>query len=148
MPRFESSSALYEELFERVRDSFIAGKSWQEAIYSFAHAGPLSGDITRNQSLVAELRAAAPLSALMPVKLVGPDGLPILEAVTDEEKFEYELVRVETQQVEGNARKIRIGGTRYHLELLLGEMLSQGSQKGFRLTYRHEACARADFENL
>jgi len=102
--RFESSSAMYEELFDRVRDSFSAGHSWQEALFSFANAGPLSGDIATNKALVAELRAAAPLTALMPVKLVGPDGLPILEAVTDEEKFEYDLVRIETQHIQGNTR--------------------------------------------
>jgi hypothetical protein len=104
--RFESSSAQYEELFERIRDSFIAGATWQQALSAFANAGPLTGDLASNRALVSQLRAANPLTSLMPVTLVGPDGLPILTATTDEEKSAYDLVRCELQRIQNFARPL------------------------------------------
>lgn len=104
--RFESSSAQYEELFERVRDSLIAGATWQQALSAFANAGPLTGDLASNRALVVQLRAANPLTSLMPVTLVGPDGLPILTATTDEEKFAYDLVRCELQYLQNFLRPL------------------------------------------
>lgn len=104
--RFESSSAQYEELFERVRDSFIAGATWQQALSTFANAGPLTGDLASNRNLVVQLRVANPLTSLMPVTVVGPDGLPILTATTEEEKFAYDLVRCELQYLQNFLRPL------------------------------------------
>lgn len=104
--RFESSSTLYEELFERLRDSFIAGSTWQQALSFFANAGPLTGELESNRALVTQLRAASPLVSLMPVTLLGPDRLPILTAITEEEKYAYDLVRCELQQLQNYLRPL------------------------------------------
>lgn len=95
--RVESASVLYREQIEGVRDSFIRGDNWQRALISFAHAGPLSGNVESNRAQVARNRAENALSAMLPQIVLGPDQLPIFEAVTDEDKFEADLVRFETQ---------------------------------------------------
>jgi len=95
--RIESASVLYREQIEGVRDSFIQGDNWQRAVISFAHAGPLSGNVDSNRAEVARNRAENAVSARMPQIVLGPDQLPILEAVTDEDKFQADLVRLETQ---------------------------------------------------
>jgi hypothetical protein len=49
MIRFEASSHMYEELFEKIRDDFLRGDSWTGALVSFANAGPLNGDVDQNR---------------------------------------------------------------------------------------------------
>lgn len=95
--RFGASSVLYTEEFDRVRDSFISTESWKAALVRFAYAGPLSGDVTQNRSFVETMRTENALSALFPVELLGPDNMPILRAISPEERFEYDLVRLEAQ---------------------------------------------------
>ncbi|GLP83572.1 hypothetical protein TUM20984_49920 [Mycobacterium antarcticum] len=97
MVRFGSSSHYYVEQFEQVRDSFISGTDWQQALIRFAHAGPLSGNAAANRAFVTTMRNENALSALFPVELFGPDNMPILRAITPEERFEYDFVRVEAQ---------------------------------------------------
>jgi hypothetical protein len=97
MVRFGSSSHLYTEQFELVRDSFISTEDWQEALIRFAHAGPLSGNTASNRAFVTTMRNENALSALFPIEMFGPDNMPILRAITSEERFEYDLVRLEAQ---------------------------------------------------
>ncbi|QCH24461.1 hypothetical protein DSM43276_02729 [Mycobacteroides salmoniphilum] len=106
MMRIGASSAVYAEEFDRIRDSFISTESWKAALVQFAYAGPLSGDVDRNRALVEALREASPLAALFPVELLGPDNMPIVRAVTPEEKFEFELLRLESQQTATLARPL------------------------------------------
>jgi hypothetical protein len=42
----------------------------------------------------------------MPAILIGPDGLPIYEAISDEGRFDYDLTAWETQIVVGTARPL------------------------------------------
>jgi hypothetical protein len=77
---FEASCAVYDEHAERVRQSFIQGQNWQQALISYANAGPLSGDLQSNQEAVSYMREHNQLRFLMPQKILGPDQMPILEA--------------------------------------------------------------------
>jgi hypothetical protein len=104
--RFEASSVHYEQEFEIVRDSFISESDWKEALVRFANAGPLSGDFDQNRALVAARNDAAPLGFLMPATLLGPDGLPLLSAVSPEEKLAYGLVRQETYRIQSFVRPL------------------------------------------
>jgi hypothetical protein len=104
--RFESSSALYEEEFASVRDSLIRGDSWKQALVTFATAGPLSGDYDANVENTKKRRQLAPLTALMPVTLLGPDGLPIYQPTTEEDRFDYDLTQFEVHIIGGMLRPL------------------------------------------
>jgi hypothetical protein len=104
--RFESSSALYEEEFASVRDAFIRGDSWKQALVTFAMSGPLSGDYAANVANTKERRVLAPLTALMPVTLLGPDGLPIYQPTTEEDRFDFDLTQFEVQIISGILRPL------------------------------------------
>ncbi|WP_459954752.1 hypothetical protein, partial [Mycobacterium avium] len=101
MIRVEASSEHYNELFEQTRDSFIAGDDWQYALMSFAHCGPLNGDLDENMRQVQEMRALAPLPALFPVRVFGPGNLPYFTATTPQERIEYDLIKIEAGRILG-----------------------------------------------
>jgi hypothetical protein len=104
--RFKSTSMLYSELFDETRNYYSGGDTWQEALVSYGKAFPLSGHYESNLQFVHSLRALAPLTALMPTLIVDEDGLPFYEAVSDEEKIEYQLSTHETQTIAGNLRPL------------------------------------------
>ncbi|MUL46929.1 hypothetical protein FZI85_16110 [Mycobacterium sp. CBMA293] len=99
--RVESSSNLYDELFEEMRDRFIAGDTWERALMSFAACGPLNGNTARNRDIVHEHHNLAPLTALFPAIVFGPGNLPYFRATTPDEKFEYDLTKLEAQIIAG-----------------------------------------------
>jgi hypothetical protein len=104
--RVESSAALYLELFDQVQDQMSSGATWQEALLSFAKYGPLSGDFDQNRATVERNRNAAPFAALFPDKILGPDGLPIYEAISPEDRFDGDLTKWEAQLISGNLRPL------------------------------------------
>ncbi|WP_156751579.1 DUF4209 domain-containing protein [Mycobacterium sp. 1245111.1] len=97
-----TSAAIYQEHFEQVRDQMAQGATWQEALISFAQCGPLSGDYDQNCATIEQLRAAAPLVAYFPDKILGPDGLPIYEAIDPDDRFDGDLTKWEAQVIGGN----------------------------------------------
>jgi len=99
--RVESSSELYEELFEEIRDGFIAGDTWQQALASFATCGPLNGNTERNREMVRDHHNLSPLASLFPATVFGPGNLPYFRATTPDEKFEYDLTKLEAQIIAG-----------------------------------------------
>jgi hypothetical protein len=103
---YEFTCALYDEHAEQTRQSFIAGPDWQRALITFARAGPLSGDVKANSAAIEAERSLAPLRFLMPQFVLGPDQLPILSAVTEQEKFQYELVVKEKQIAQSYVRPL------------------------------------------
>lgn len=104
--RFKSTSTLYSEQFDNTRDYYCHGETWQDALFSFGKAFPLSGDYESNLQHVHDRRALAPLTALMPSIVLDEDGLPFHEAVSDEEKIEYDLSIWETQVILGKLRPL------------------------------------------
>ncbi|WP_280188171.1 MULTISPECIES: DUF4209 domain-containing protein [Nocardia] len=92
---FSVSSERYEEEYEALRDMFIKGGSWQEALISFAHSGPLTGNIERNKAHIEEKNTLHPLASLFPDRIYGADGLPVLIATSEEQRFNIDLTRHE-----------------------------------------------------
>lgn len=101
--RFEASSEIYNEHFEQYRDSFIAGDNWRRALISFAKCGPLNGDTDTNRQHVQARRELGPIQAQMPIHIFGPGNLPYFSAITDEERFEFDLIKVEVWHIQGIA---------------------------------------------
>ncbi|MFF0501345.1 hypothetical protein ACFYU5_33460 [Nocardia aobensis] len=93
--RFSVSSERYEEEYEALRDMFIKGQDWRDALMSFAHSGPLTGDIERNKAHVAEKNSLHPLASLFPEHIYGADGLPVLIATSEEQRFNIDMTRHE-----------------------------------------------------
>jgi hypothetical protein len=73
---------------------------------TFATWVPLSGDYDANVENTRERRRLAPLTALMPVTLLGPDGLPIYQPVTEEDRFDYDLTQFEAHIIGGLLRPL------------------------------------------
>ena len=84
-----------------MRDRFIAGDTWHRALMSFATCGPLNGDTARNREMVREHHNLSPLTALFPATVLGPGNLPYFRATTPDEKFEYDLTKLEAQIIVG-----------------------------------------------
>lgn len=97
---FRATSQRYEEEFELQVSACSVGDSWQESLISFATLLPLSGDTERNRDLVRRRQAEHPLGALFPTQLIGPDGLPAYTGTSEEDRFDVDLVRWETDLVQ------------------------------------------------
>lgn len=106
MIRIQSSSAMYQEEFDRLRDSLISGDSWMESLVTFARTGPLSGDYDANLKNTKERHALGGLSALFPTQLTDGNGLPIYKAETEADRIDFELTRFEVQIIAGLIRPI------------------------------------------
>lgn len=104
--RIETSAALYLELFDQTRDQMSSGATWQEALLSFAKYGPLSGNYEQNCETVERNRSAAPLASLFRDTVLGPDGLPIYEAISPEDRFDGDLTKWEAHHINGNLRPL------------------------------------------
>lgn len=97
---FSATSRLYEEEFEQQVTAVSAGNSWQQSLITFAEWPPLSGDTERNRDLIRRRQAEHPLSALFPTQLLGPEGLPAYTGTSEEDRFDVDLVRWETDLTE------------------------------------------------
>jgi hypothetical protein len=97
---FTATSRRYEEEFERQVAALSAGDSWQQSLITFALTPPLSGDTERNRDLVRRRHVEHPLGALFPTQLLGPEGLPAYTGTTEEDRFDVDLVRWETDLIE------------------------------------------------
>jgi hypothetical protein len=93
---FGATSRRYEEEFERQVTACSAGDSWQQSLVTFATLPPLSGETERNRDLIRRRQAEHPLGALFPTQLLGPEGLPAYTGTSEEDRFDVDLVRWET----------------------------------------------------
>lgn len=99
MIHFTASSHLYEEEVARQIDALIGNDTWQRALITFATFGPITGDLEINREVVRTRLDASFLHRLMPTHLFGPDGLPSYTGINEEDRFEVELVRWETELI-------------------------------------------------
>lgn len=99
MISFSATSRRYEEEFERLVESVSAGADWRQSLVRFATFGPLSGDTDRNREVIRERHREHPLAALFPAQLLGPDGLPAYSGITEEDRFDVDLVQWETELI-------------------------------------------------
>lgn len=94
-------SFLFEEAIERETEAMSAGENWQQSLVTFAQQPPLSGESDANRDSVGRTQAQHPLLGLFPTQLYGPDGLPTYTGTTPEDRFDVEMVQLETQYVKG-----------------------------------------------
>ena len=97
--RTSAASHRFLEEFERLRDGVCKGETWEEALVTFASLPPLSGDTDQNGQVVRDQHALAPLSALMPTQLLSPEGLPLYSGTSEEDRFDVDLRRWESQLI-------------------------------------------------
>lgn len=98
--RIETKISLDREELDRFFSQFTAQPSWVEALALTLAVGPPSGNIADNRASAAAARAAGPLTAVIPKKRVGGDGLPRYVATTAEEKEEWQLAEQETMRLQ------------------------------------------------
>lgn len=73
---------------------------WALRLRAFGNFEVPTGDPETNREIVRTRRAAAPLHALFPWQLQTPEGLPLYAPSTDDEHFELDMVRWETDLLE------------------------------------------------
>ncbi len=74
--------------------------TWALRLRAFGNFEAPTGDPETNRTVVRAHRAAAPLQALFPLQLQTPEGLPLFTPSNDDERFELDMVRWETQLLE------------------------------------------------
>ena len=74
--------------------------TWYRRLLSFAQFGPPTGNPDENRSQIANQYRLAPLQHLFPTQLQTPEGLPLYAPKTEDERFELDMVRWETQLLE------------------------------------------------
>lgn len=97
MIHLSAASHQYEEEVARQIDAIIGNASWDRALVDFATFGPVTGDLEQNRGVIKSRLDASLLHKLMPTQLLGPDGLPSYAGVTEEDRFEVELVDWEAE---------------------------------------------------
>lgn len=73
---------------------------WYARLNGYAHFETPTGHPDSNREIVENQRRLAPLQAFLPVHLQTPEGLPLYAPGTNEERFDLDLVRWETQLLE------------------------------------------------
>ena len=73
---------------------------WALRLRAFGNFEAPTGDPEANREIVRTRRAAAPLQALFPSQLQTPEGLPLYAPSNDDEHFELDMVRWETDLLE------------------------------------------------
>lgn len=71
--------------------------TWYVRLRAFAHHGPPTGDPDQNRSHVQNQYRLAPLQHLFPTQLQTPEGLPLYFPTSEEERFDLEMVKWETE---------------------------------------------------
>lgn len=97
MIHLSASSHQYEEEVANQIDAMIGRASWDRALMKFAIFGPVTGNLEQNREVIKARMDASVLHKLMPTHLIGPDGLPAYTGVTEEDRFEVELVGWEAE---------------------------------------------------
>ena len=73
---------------------------WALRLQAFGNFEAPTGDAGANREIVRARRAATPLQALFPSQLQTPEGLPLYAPSNDDEHFELDMVRWETDLLE------------------------------------------------
>jgi hypothetical protein len=87
-----------QEEVERYIAQFIEPPDWQGALEMFSRHPPPTGDYEENTRLAREIDAAAPLQATISRVRVGGDGLPRWQPITEEDREDARLARIEEFQ--------------------------------------------------
>lgn len=73
---------------------------WALRLRAFGNFDSPTGDPDSNREIVRQRRAGAPLQALLPTRLQTPEGLPLYAPSNEQEHFELDMVRWETDLLE------------------------------------------------
>jgi hypothetical protein len=87
-----------EDEVEQYVDQFLQPTDWQGALDLFSRHPPPTGYYDDNVRLADEIDAAAPLQAIVSRVRLGGDGLPRWRPITEEDREDARLARVEEVQ--------------------------------------------------
>lgn len=71
--------------------------TWYTRLRAFAQHGPPTGDPEQNRAHVENQHRLAPLQRLFPTVLQTPEGLPFYTPESDEDRFDLDMVKWETE---------------------------------------------------
>jgi hypothetical protein len=85
---------------ERWLQPITDASTWQIALVEFARFGPITGDVDNNRQLRDRTETDFPLSQLLPPVQLGGDGLPRYQPTSEEDRRDYQLVKIEVRQLQ------------------------------------------------
>ncbi len=93
-----STVSFSQDEVDRYIAQFVEPPDWQGALELFSRHPPPTGDYEENTRLAREIDAAAPLQATISRVRVGGDGLPRWHPITEEDREDARLARIEEFQ--------------------------------------------------
>jgi hypothetical protein len=85
---------------ERWLQPITDAETWQVALAEFARFGPITGDVDDNRQQRDRLEGEFPLSQLLPPVQIGGDGLPRYKPGSEEDRRDYQLVKIEIRHLQ------------------------------------------------
>lgn len=80
----------------KVFEAYLDADDWCQALERFAFLQVPTGSTEHNRRQVAEQQQETPLLSMVSTVIYDADGMPIYRPNTEEERFEYDLIRTET----------------------------------------------------
>jgi hypothetical protein len=84
---------------EAVIDAYVSSDTLLGALARLVAGPPPTGPIEANRDIAARRTAENPLTAIIPTTRLGRDGLPQMQATTDEEQADDQLAQVEAIRI-------------------------------------------------
>jgi hypothetical protein len=117
LKRVAVAGRLPRDSVEEYLDQYTISPDWRDGVMAFLHSDPPTGNLERLRDTTADLNRVAVLRRLFPVVVLGPDGLPVVEADSDADKDDHDLAGVAKQHAVSFGRLLAEGlyrvGTRY-----------------------------------
>ncbi|QBI18862.1 DUF4209 domain-containing protein [Egibacter rhizosphaerae] len=95
METIETEVQVPAEEIRKVFEAYLDASDWREALERFAFLQVPTGTTERNRRQVAEQQQDSPLLSMVSTVIYDADAMPIYRPSTEEERFEFDLVRTE-----------------------------------------------------
>lgn len=115
--RIAVAGRIPRDTVELYLEQYTISPDWRDGVLAFLHSDPPTGDLERLRTMAADLTKVSVLRRLFPVVVLGPDGLPVVEAASEAEKDDHDLAGVARQHANSFGRLLADGlcrvGDRY-----------------------------------
>lgn len=109
LQRIAVEGSLPRDVFEGYFDQFTQSPDRRDGLMAFLHSECPTGDVAQLRRTADDLARISVLRRLFPVVVLGPDGLPVVEASSEEDKDEHDIAGIAAQQAATYGRLLAEG---------------------------------------